>query len=87
LRVKRPTIQILTRDVNIVEAKSIADAIYNLLHGKFGLTLPSVVVGSVTYDQIRSERIYGIQTPASIGLDDNGREEFSCNYEILFNNE
>lgn len=80
-------IQILTRSVNFHNAEYIAQLIYNELHGRFGLILPSVTIGSITYDAIQTGQISAIQDPFSLGVDDNGRLELSTNYEFIFTKE
>jgi hypothetical protein len=80
----RPTIQVIVRDIDQVDAEKISFDIYNKLHGHFGLLLPSVTVKTVTYDEIHTAGIQAIQKPFSLGDDDNGRVQFSNNYEFFY---
>ena len=80
----RQTIQIYNRGVDQVDVKKLAEDIYTLLHGKFGLVLPSVTVKTVTYDQIQTAQITGIQRPFCLGMDENGRVEYTTNYQVIY---
>lgn len=80
----RLTAQILVRDIEHVTAEKLATDIYYLLHGKFGLVLPAVTVGIVSYDSITAAQINGIQYPYCLGMDDNGRVEFTANYQVIY---
>jgi len=87
LQYARATVQILSRAVNHVTARTQAWDIYNLLHGKFGLILPAVTVDSTNYSLIHSAQIKAIQDPFSLGIDENGRLEFTTNYEVIWDKE
>lgn len=50
-----------------------ARLIYDELHGLGPVDLP---------DGTRLLLCYALQTPASMGLDDNGRHEHTCNYQL-----
>lgn len=76
------TIQILTRDKSAPRAKSLAQKIYNILHGRFGLVLPAVNIDGVNYPEVQVPEIRGLQLPTSIGTDEEKRPEFSFNIQI-----
>jgi hypothetical protein len=78
------TIQIIVRDIEDPKAKQLALDIYNKIHGVFGLILPSVVVNGITYDEIETEQINGIQRPFGLGVDDNGRTQYTTNYQLYY---
>ena len=73
----RQGIQILTRDTNWNSARDSALAIYDLLHGKAGITLPTVdsdvwFINSMVADS----------RPQPLPKDDKGRFEYSTHYTL-----
>lgn len=83
-RYSEPTIQILTRDTNAPACRKLAFDIFNEITSRFGLILPSITVGSTTYNAIQTAQISAIQKPFLIGADENGRIEYTTNYKIIF---
>lgn len=81
---KEPTIQILTRDTDSVKARSLSYLIYNKLHRRFGLKLPSITVGSESFGELETSQITALVIPQCLGQDDNGRVEWSTNYHIIY---
>jgi hypothetical protein len=79
-----PTIQILTRDTNNPGARKLAYDIYFKIKSRFGLILPSIAVGGITYPAIETAQIIPIQKPFPLGADKNGRIEYTTNYKITF---
>lgn len=78
------TVQILCRDFAPTQARDLADDIFTELHGRFGLQLPAVTVDGTTFPLLATAQIKAIQRPFSLGIDDNGRTEFTTNYQITF---
>ena len=83
-RYSEPTVQILVRDTNNPASRKLAYDIFNELTSRFGLILPAIIVGSITYPQIETAQIIAIQKPYCLGADDNGRIEYTTNYKITF---
>ena len=81
-RYSEPTIQIKTRDTNNPGVRTLAYNIFNKITSRFGLTLPAIIVGGVTYPTIQTAQIIAIQRPYCLGADDNGRIEYTTNYKI-----
>jgi hypothetical protein len=79
-----PTVQILNRDIDQVKSRSFAWLIYNKLHGRFGLTLPSISVSGELYGELMTSQINALVIPQCIGADDNGLIEWSTNYHIIY---
>ena len=83
-----PTVQVLVRDLSVTAVKRFAQQIYDTIQstagigGRFGQVLPSVTVDGVTYPQIQTAQISSLALPESIGTDQNGRNEFSMNFQI-----
>lgn len=82
-----PTFQVLVNAIDTVTARSISFNIYNKIHNKNGLILPTVTVDGTVYPEFATDRIAAIQSPSYVGKDDNGCDLFSNNYQIWFNNE
>ena len=78
------TIQIIVRDIDNPKAYKLAKDIYDLINNRFGLILPSNVVGTDTYPEIQTAQISANQTPGYIGDDEGGRSEYSTNYRIIY---
>jgi hypothetical protein len=81
---KQMFLQFISRDIDAVKARSLAELFYNELHGRFGLHLPAVNVGGVVYPEIETGQISSQSTPQSIGEDEGGRPEFSFTMKILY---
>ncbi len=77
-------VQIIVRDIDNPKAKILALKIYDKIHGVFGLILPQVVVDGEIFEQIVTQQINGIQRPFSIGVDDNGRSQYTTNYQLYY---
>jgi hypothetical protein len=75
-------IQILCRAGNYHNARASAQGIYELLHGKSGITLPVVVPGQGYY----VDTITANAAPCCIGQDEKGLFEFSSNYIFRIQN-
>ncbi len=82
-----PTFQILCRDIDSVTSRELAYKIYKLLHGRFGLTLPTITVNSIVYAAKQTAQIKAITKPQGLGFDDNNRFEFTTNYQIVYKEE
>lgn len=73
-----PTVQIIVRGENLTATEGKAQAIYNALHG---------YTGRLTEDGRWIVSCLGMQSaPADIGKDQNGRIEYSLNFELKVNN-
>ncbi len=77
-----PTVQVLVRSNSKVTAKQTADAIFDELRNRFGLILPAVTVGSITYPELTTAQISPIQNPGYIGTDENKNHMYSVNFII-----
>ncbi len=82
----RKTIQVITRDIDVTKARKLAWDVYELFmdKGQFGLILPANTVDSVTYPSVQTAQINALQIPTSLGEDDEGRSEFSTNYQVIY---
>jgi len=78
------SIQILVRDKSIVGCRRLAWDIYKKITSVFGLVLPVANVGGNIYNSIQVAQINGVQQPAGIGSDAEGRPRFTCNYQIIY---
>jgi len=78
------SLQVLVRDVDAVKARKLSYDIYNKLDNKFGLILPSVTVDSVAHSQLQVAQISADARPSSLGDDENGRVQFSTNYNFIY---
>jgi hypothetical protein len=76
-------IQIMVRDVDLVNARELAYDVHEKINNKFGLELPAVNVGGEVYAAFQVAQISANSLPQSIGFDDNGRVRFSTNYRFL----
>lgn len=76
------TIQLLTRNNDVVIGKEQAQSVYSLLKNRFGLLLPSVTVSGVLYNALQTYQISPIQEPSYIGADDRGLHLFSFNIVV-----
>jgi hypothetical protein len=83
-RFSEPTVQIITRDTNQPASRKLAYDIFNDITSRFGLILPSIVIGATTYNEIQTAQISAIQKPFCLGADENGRIEFTTNYKVIF---
>lgn len=83
IRTKTATVQIIARDRDTVACRDLAYDVFNFLTSRFGLLLPSVIVGGLTYPEFKSAQITAIQLPYNLGSDEEGRIEYSTNYEII----
>lgn len=78
------TVQIITRDVDVPGAYELSLQIFEEIQHRFGLELPAVTVGSVTYPLVDSAAILNTSYPQSLGADEKGLFEYSANYLIKF---
>ena len=69
------TVQVRTRNVRSLEAYNACNVIYNVLQGA-----KHIILGEYTIVSIQALQ----NSPASMGRDDNGRQEFVQNYEVEF---
>jgi len=81
----QPTVQIITRDFAVTDARKLAWDIYKKISSKFGQQFPLATVDGIVYNAIQSAQITGIQEPFNLGADDEGRFEFTTNYKIIYN--
>jgi len=70
-------IQIISRAKTYFDARDDAWEIFNVLHGTAGWTLSAVSPATQNYEAMVIE---AVADPQSIGVDEKGRFEFSCNY-------
>lgn len=75
-------IQILTRAKSYFTARADSYTIYNLLHGKSGITLPVVTSG----EEYLVNVIEAMNVPQPIGQDAKGLWEFSTNFIFRIQN-
>ena len=78
----QPTIQVITRDVDSPNALEMANNIFEDLQTRIGLLLPAITVNGILYPAVQTAQISAIQSPSIIGVDDNGRVEYTTNYQI-----
>ena len=83
-RLIRQRVQFNIRDLYGPKARVFAYQIYNYLQSRWGLILPSVTVDGVLFPQIESAELTAIQTPQSMGKDDNGRSVFVFNFLVIW---
>lgn len=83
-RFSQPTVQILVRDTNNPGARTLAFEIFEKITSRFGLILPAIVVDGVIHPALQTAQISAIQKPYCLGIDDNGRTEFTTNYKLIF---
>jgi len=76
-------IQFLIRSLDVVTGKKVADEIYAYVKNKFHWVLPAVTVGGKTYPEVKVAQISPIQSPGSIGPDEEGRWLFSFNSYVV----
>lgn len=69
-------IQVISRAPDYHTAEANIMPVFSLLHGKTGITLPVVDEGDSYY----ADTIEAIASPQSIGQDEKGLWEFSCNF-------
>lgn len=78
------SIQIITRDVDVTGARTLAFLIFDEINSTFGLILPAVTVDGELHPQIQVAQISANSLPQCLGDDANGRVEFSTNYRVLY---
>ena len=71
--VERPRFQILVRDTSYAKARVVSQQSHNLLDGLVDRTINSVLY----------HRIEAVQSPIDIGRDDNDRQMFSLNFDVV----
>ena len=78
-------IQIISRSQISDTALQNANVIYSLVKDKLLFTLPSLVVGGVTYDELTANQIICMQTPAQLSRDIENREMWVFNIKLTTN--
>jgi len=73
---ENPRLQVLTRSSSYVTARDLADKAFKLLDGVTGTVLPTSA-GSLYID------ISAVQSPFSIGRDENNRHLISVNFDVM----
>lgn len=81
--VGRYTAQVIARDVDAPTARKLAYDVFTFLTSRFGLIMPAITVDGVAYPQIQTAQVAAIQLPYLLGPDDDGRTEYSTNYQII----
>lgn len=80
--------EIKCRDLDPYHARDFVFDIYNFLHGedgrkgRFGVRLPAVTIGAITYPEIATKQISGSQLPSFLETDENKRSEYVFNIQI-----
>ncbi len=77
------TAQVRTRDVDAPKARKFAHDIFLFLTSRFGLILPAATVDGVVYPAVQTGQISATQVPYNLGFDDEGRSNFTCNYQFI----
>jgi hypothetical protein len=77
-------VQIITRDKTSPKARKLAWDIFTYLTSRWGQKFPAVTVDGVSYPEIQTSQITAIARPYSLGEDENGRTEFTTNYQIYY---
>lgn len=77
------TVQITARDVDAPRARKLAHDVFNFITSRFGLILPQITVGGVSYPQVQTAQISATQLPYDLGPDEDGRFEYVVNFEII----
>ena len=78
------TVQIITRDADSPKAGKMAMDIFYFLTSRFGLILPQITIDGDLYPQIHTAKITAIQRPYFLGVDEEGRSEYTTNYIVFF---
>lgn len=78
-----PMFQVIIRNTNYDAASAQLQAVRTALHGKLQLILPTTA-NTATDDYIRIMRCHADQEGGPIGTDDQGRFEFSINFDIEY---
>ena len=76
-------VQVLSRAKNVEIAKENIDSVYILLKNKFGLVLPEIAVGGITYPQMIAYQVSPVQSPSYLGATPEHLEMFSFNLIIV----
>ena len=76
-------VQVLTRNFSSFEAKKQAEAIYDKIQSKFGLTLPAYSEGADSFPAVVAHEINPLNVPYLLGTDENGRYLYTTNYYIV----
>lgn len=77
------TVQLISRDRDGPRAKKMAEDVFAFLQGRFGLVLPTATVAGVVYPAVTTAQISALQVPTSLGPDEDGRHEYSTNYQVI----
>jgi hypothetical protein len=76
--------QVITRDIDMPKARKLTYDVFDLLNGKFSLTINAITIDGNVYPAIDILQISANSEPDSIGDNENGLAEFSCNYRIIY---
>jgi hypothetical protein len=76
--------QVITRDIDMPKARKLAYDVFDLINDKFSLTINSITIDGNVYPAIETLQISADSEPDSIGDDEQGLAEFSCNYRIIY---
>ena len=76
-------IQVRARDVDAPKSRKLMDDVFQDLTGRFGLILPSATVDGVVYPAVQTAQISATQLPFNLGFDDEGRNNYTCNFQII----
>jgi len=72
-------VQLLSKYKKLFTSKNNIDSVYAILKNRFGLILPEVIIGALTYPEVTTYRIVPMQIPGYLGTDDNGYHMYSFN--------
>lgn len=78
------TVQIITRDFDVIKSRKLAHDIFKKITSRFGLELPTVTVDGTVFPVLKVSQISAIQLPFCLGADESGRIEYTTNYQIYF---
>ena len=76
-------VQLRARDVDAPKARKLIYDVYLYLTSRFGLILPSATVDGVVYPAVQTAQISATQMPFNLGFDDEGRSNYTCNFQII----
>lgn len=76
--------QAIARDETAAKAMKLADDVFNYLNGRWGQKLPTITVDGTVYPEIQTGQITAVARPESLGEDEEGRTEFSTNFQVYW---
>jgi hypothetical protein len=77
-------VQIITRDIDSPKARKFAWDFFKYITSRWGQKLPAVTIDGTVYPEIQTGQISAVARPQSLGADEEGRHEFSTNYQIYW---